>query len=85
MCNTNTTGITNSSVVDTPMVIDNINGKINYFIPGPQQEVDEKASTEIMQHLHRKCTDVFNGIGFFNDTFSLHMKLESKPYLPPDV
>ena len=65
------------------MVTDNINSKINYFIPGPQQEPDKMVSAEIMQQFHREFKDVFTGIGCFNGTFSLHMKLDSKPYQPP--
>ena len=34
-CSTDTTGIPNSNYGDKPMVIDNINNKINCFIPGP--------------------------------------------------
>ena len=30
-----------------PTVIDDINSNLNYFIPGPQQEAEKRASTEI--------------------------------------
>ena len=47
-CNINTSGVLNSNNGDKPMISDNINSKLNCFLPSPQQEADEKAGTEIM-------------------------------------
>ena len=63
------TGILTSNNGDKPMVTDNINSKINYFIPGPQQATEFK--------------DAFAWIGCFNEAFSLQMKLDSKPCHAP--
>ena len=40
-CNRNTTSILNSNNGHKPMITDNINGKISYFIPSPKQEADK--------------------------------------------
>ena len=58
---------------DMSMVIDNTNSKINYFIPGPQQEADKRAITDIMKQEHGEFKDVFTGIGSFIGTFLLQM------------
>ena len=50
-CNINIGVFLNSTNGDTSMVIGNIIIKIKYFCSGPQQEADERASAEIMQHL----------------------------------
>ena len=34
------------------MGINNINSKINYFIPSPQEEADKRTSAEFMKQLH---------------------------------
>ena len=65
-CNINKTGIKYSNNGDKPMLIDNINTKINYFIPGPQQEVAEGASVESMQQFCREFKDVSTEIGCFS-------------------
>ena len=52
------------------MVTDNINSKINYFIPGPQQEADERENIEITQ-FHREFNNTFTGIECLNGTSSL--------------
>ena len=54
--------------------------KINYFLPGPSQDNDKRVSAEIIQQLQRDFKDVFTGIGCFDGTFSLQVKLDSKPY-----
>ena len=43
----------------------------------------KKRSAETAQQLHKEFEDVFNGIGCFNNTFSLQLKLDSKPYQAP--
>ena len=61
-CSRNTAGISKSNNRDKPMVIDKINSRISYFIPGLQQEADKKAHAELMQQLNREFKDVFTGI-----------------------
>ena len=46
-CYRNTDSISKSSSKDKPMVTDNENNTINYFLPGPNQDNDKKASGEI--------------------------------------
>ena len=67
------------------MVTDNEPSKINYFLPGPSQDNDKKVSSGIMQQLQRDFKYVFTGIGCFNGTFSLQVKLDSKPYQAPPI
>ena len=62
---------------DKPLVIDNINSKINYLIQGPEQEADKRKSIEIMLQSHREFKDLFTLIWCFNDTFLLLTKLET--------
>ena len=65
------------------MVIENENSKINYFLPGPNQDNDKRASAEITLQLQRDFKDIFTGIGCFDGTFSLQVKTDSKPYQAP--
>ena len=37
----------------------------------------------MIQSIHTKFGDVFNGIGCFEGTFSLQLKADSKPYQAP--
>ena len=67
------------------MVIDNNNSKINYFIPGLQQEDDRKASAELTQQLDSEFKGVFMRIRNMSNTFSLQTKPDSKPYQFPDA
>ena len=61
------------------MAIDYDVSKIKSFLLGPDSN-DKRASTEITQRLHREFKYVFSGIGYFNGTFSLQVKSDSKPY-----
>ena len=65
---------------DKSIVIDKEPNKVNYLFPDPTQDNDKRMSVEIMQKLQRDFTDVFAGIGCFNGTFSLQVKLDSKLY-----
>ena len=69
------------------MVNDNKPDKINHFFPGPIQDNDNTVSAEIIQQLQKDFIYVFTVIGCFDGTFSLHVKLDSKPYqaLPRQV
>ena len=61
------------------MVTDKEPNTINYFLPGPNQDNNKRASAEITQQLERDFKDVFTGIGYFDGIFSLHIKPDSKP------
>ena len=65
------------------MVIDNDPNNINYFFPGQSQDNDKIVSAGIMQQLQRDFKDVFTRIGCSDGTFSLQVKLDSKPYQAP--
>ena len=56
---------------------------IKYFLPGSNSDNIKRASAEITQQLQRDFKGVFNGIGCFNDTLSLQVKPDSKPYQVP--
>ena len=64
-----------------PIVIDAINSKINYFIPDPQQEVDKKSSAKNFCSNYVESSErCIHWDWEFKGTFSLQMKLHSKPY-----
>ena len=65
------------------MVNNNNNNSIKYFLPGPNSDVDKKASDEITQLLQINFKDVFNGIRCFDGTYPLQVKQDSKPYWVP--
>ena len=69
-CNLNTTGIPISKSKDMTTVTDNNDAKINYFIPGTQQEAEKRASAEITQN-YIEVSHVLSGIGCFDGKFSL--------------
>ena len=54
------------------------NNKIKYFLAGPSEKSDKKASTEITKQLQMEFEDVFTGIGCFDGTFTLQVKPDSK-------
>ena len=56
---------------------------LEYFLSGPSYESDRKRSTETTQQIHKDFEDLFNHIGCFDSTFSLQLKLDSKPYQVP--
>ena len=61
----------------------NSNKTINYFFSSSNVDTDKRKSSELMQEIHNTFGDVFNGIGCFKGTFSLHLKPDSKPYQVP--
>ena len=79
-CYTNRDSISNVDNKDKPMVIDEETNTINYCLPGPCQDNDKRASTEITQQLQRDFKDVFTGICCFDGMFLLEEKPDSKPY-----
>ena len=82
-CYTNIDGISKSNNRVKPTVKSRLSDTTEYFLSGLSYESNKKRSTETTQQLHKEFEDVFNGIGCFNSTFSLQLKLESKPYQVP--
>ena len=65
------------------MVESKLSKTIEYFLSGLSNDSNKKRSTETIQQLHKDFEDVFNGIGYFDGTFSLQLRLDSKPYQEP--
>ena len=79
---TNKHSISNSNK-DKLTVNNQLSNTVGYFLPWQNYDSDKKKSAEITEQLQRDFEDVFNGIGCFDDTFSLKLKLDSKPYHAP--
>ena len=79
-CYTNTDNVSKVKNEDKPMVTDNDNDNIKYFLPGPNSNNGKRVSVEITQWLQKEFKNLFNGIGCFNGTFSLQVKPNSQPY-----
>ena len=71
-------GMTNNE----PVTIET-NNEIEYSLPGPNKENDKRVSTNITKQIQKELEEVFKGIGCFEGTFSLQVKLDSKPYQVP--
>ena len=65
------------------MVNTNANKPTNYFLSGPNCDIDKKKSAEWTQQTRKEFNDLFDGIGCFEGTFSLQVKLDSRPYQVP--
>ena len=59
------------------------NKSINYFYSLNDIDADKRKSSTMMQKIHEKFGNVFNGIGCFKGTFSLQLMPDSKPYQVP--
>ena len=46
-------------------------------------DANKRSSSIMMQSIHTRFGDIFNGIGCFKGTFSLQLKPDSKPYQAP--
>ena len=62
------------------MANDTDNNNIKYFLPGPINNTNKKASDAITELLQREFKDAFNGIACFDGQFSSQLKTDSKPY-----
>ena len=83
-CYTNTNSILKSKNKYKPMVDNQLPNTVGYFLSGPSCDNDRKKSAEITQSLQGDFEDVFNVIVCFDSTFSLQLKLDSKPcQVPP--
>ena len=56
---------------------------INYFHPSNNVDADKRSSLTMMQIIHTRFVNVFNGIGGFEGTFSFQLKPDSKLYQAP--
>ena len=56
---------------------------INYFYSSNNTNTDKSKSNTMTQKMHEMFGKVFNRIGCFEGTFSLQLKLDSKPYQVP--
>ena len=65
------------------MVIDKEPNRINYFLWGQNQDNNKIVSAEITQQWQRDFKDIFTEIGCFDETLSLQVKPDSKPYQVP--
>ena len=90
--NTNTTGdedCKNNTSVDNKQDTSGHNHSgnkhitINYFHSSNNVDADKRSSITMMQRIHTRFGKVFNGIGYFEGTFSLQLKPDSKPYQAP--
>ena len=59
------------------------NKLINYFFSSNNTDADKRKGSKMTQKMHDKFCNAFNGIGCFEDTFSLQLKPDSKPYQAP--
>ena len=82
-CYTNMDRISKSNNKTRPMVKSNSYKTIEYFLSGLSYENDKKRSVQTTQEIY-KDKDLFIGIRYFDGTFSLQLKPDSKPYhMPP--
>ena len=58
------------------------NKSINYFYSSKDIDADKRKSSAMTQKIH-ETFDIFNGIGYFEGTFSLQLKPDSRPYQAP--
>ena len=65
------------------MVNTNANIPTKYFLSCPNCDTDKRKSAELTQQIHKEYNDVFNGIEYFEGTFSLQLKPDSRPYQVP--
>ena len=61
----------------------NSNVVIDYFYSSQDTSGNKKDSAVMTKKVHGKFSDVFNGIGYLEGTFSLQLKPDSKPYQAP--
>ena len=57
---TNTDNISKFENGDKPMVTENDNNNIKYFLPGPNSNNKKRVSTEIMKQLQKEFKDSIN-------------------------
>ena len=73
--------ITNNN--NGPTVNPNANMLTKFFLSCPNVETDKRKSAELTYQIHIEFDNVCNGIRCFEGTFSLHLKLNSRPFQAP--
>ena len=61
----------------------NTNTLTNCFLSSPNIDIDKSKSVKLTQQIYNVFDNVFNGIGYFEGTFALQLKPDSKPYQAP--
>ena len=82
-CKNSNTGIISKQDINGQSDPGNPNMSINYFYSSNNVDADKRSSSTMMQSIHMRFGDIFNGIGCFKGTFSLQLKPDSKPYQAP--
>ena len=82
-CKNNSTGIISKQDTNGQSEPSNPNMSINYFYSSNNVDADKRSSSNMMQSIHMRFGDIFNGIGCFKGTFSLQLKPDSKQYQAP--
>ena len=82
-CYTNIDTISKANNKTKPMVKSKLSKTIEYFLSGPSYDSNKKRNAETMQQILKDFEEVFNDIGYFDGTFSLQLKPDSKPYQVP--
>ena len=82
-CTNTDAGINTQQDENGPIDQNNSNKSINYFFSLTNIDTDKRKSIAMMQKIHDTFGNVFNGIGCFEDRFSLQLKPGSKPYQVP--
>ena len=60
-------------------VSNNSDNSVNYFFFSSNITADKRQSSKMTQRIHDRFSNIFNGIGCFEGTFSLQLKPNSKP------
>ena len=82
-CKNNNAGVINKQNTNCQNDPSNQHMSINYFYSSNNVDADKRSSITMMQGIHMRFGNVFNGIGSFEGTFSLQFKPDSKPYQAP--
>ena len=82
-CTNTDEDLKNANNVNGSDINTNTNTLTNYFLSSPNIEVDKRKSIELTQKIYNVFDNVFNGIGYFEGTFSLKLKPDNKPYQVP--
>ena len=82
-CYTNTDNISKSNNKTKPLGKSKLSITVEYYLSELSYDSDKKRSAETTQQLRKDFEDEFNGNGCSDGTFSLQLKLDSKPYHVP--
>ena len=82
-CKNNNTGIINKQNINGQNDPSDQRMSINYFYSSNNVDADKRSSIVMMQSIHTRFGDIFNGIRCFKGTFSLQLQPECKPHQAP--